>query len=343
MKWLNEGLEDRCITRDLAWGVPVPRSGYNGKVFYVWFDALIGYISATKDWALEHPEERNWESWWRNREEVKYVQFMAKDNLPFHTIMWPAMLLGTREPWKMADHIKGFHWLNYYGGKFSTSEGRGVFSDRALDILPADYWRYALISMAPESSDSGFTWELLQSVINSNLADNLGNFVNRTLKFASAQFGEVIPDGGTFSEAEQQLQTNCEKLVVKVGEFLRSMEFRKALEALRSLWSVGNDYIYEQAPWKLIKENRAAAAQVIRTCINLLRLYAIVSRPFIPFTSEKLFGSLHLSETERWCPFSAAVDLNALGPGRPFDVPPILFRKLVDEDIEKLRGQFGNV
>jgi methionyl-tRNA synthetase len=341
LKWLNEGLKDRCITRDLSWGVPVPRSGFEGKVFYVWFDAPIGYVAATKGWAMENPQERDWEQWWRSPDDTQYVQFMAKDNLPFHTIMWPAMLLGTREQWKMADQIKGFNWLNYYGGKFSTSSKRGVFLDRAIEILPADYWRYSLLAMAPESSDSEFTWELLQVKVNKELADTFGNFVNRILKFSAARFGSTLPEGGSPGEREQQLQSTCENIVVKYCNCLRNMEFRKATEAVYSLWSVGNQYINERAPWSLIKENREEAALVIRTCVNLIRLYAIASHPFIPFTSEKLFDALHLSEADRRSKISDAVKLDALAAGHPFEVPPPLFQKLEDSKIKELRMQFG--
>lgn len=341
MKWLNEGLQDRCITRDLTWGVPVPRPGLEGKVFYVWFDAPIGYVAATKGWGMEKPDERDWESWWHSPADTQYAQFMAKDNLPFHTIMWPAMILGTREQWKMADQIKGFNWLTYYGGKFSTSAKRGVFLDRAVEILPADYWRYSLLSMAPESSDSEFTWELLQVKVNKELADTFGNFVNRILKFAVSKFGSTIPEGGVPGEREQQLQTTCEQLAAKICDFLRGMEFRKATDALYSLWSVGNQYIDERAPWSLIKSNREEAALVIRTCINLIRLYAIMSAPFIPFTSQKLFEALHMGDADRMSKLSDGVKLDALAPGHPFDVPPPLFRKLEDEEIQELRGQFG--
>ncbi|WP_228060670.1 MULTISPECIES: methionine--tRNA ligase [unclassified Coleofasciculus] len=341
MKWLNEGLQDRGITRDLSWGIPVPRPGFEGKVFYVWFDAPIGYIAATKSWAKEQVNPDEWKTWWCDAEDVRYVQFMAKDNLPFHTIMWPAMILGTREPWKMADDIKGFNWLTYYGGKFSTSSKRGVFSDQALDILPADYWRYALIAMSPESSDSAFTWELFQVRVNKDLADNLGNFVNRILKFAASRFQGTIPEGGTPGEAEKRLQETCENLVSKLSGFLQNLEFRKAAETLCALWTAGNQYIDERAPWALMKTDREAAALVIRTCINLIRLYAIASRPIIPFTSEKLFDALQMSVEERTQKLSGAVHLNALEPGRAFEVPPPLFRKLEDGEIEQLRQQFG--
>lgn len=340
LKWLNEGLQSRCITRDLSWGIPVPRPGFEGKVFYVWFDAPIGYISATKAWAAQ-AEGRTWLDWWQNAEDVRYTQFMAKDNLPFHTIMWPATLLGTREPWKLADYIKGFNWLNYYGGKFSTSSKRGVFLDQALEILPADYWRYTLIASSPESSDSAFTWEQLQTKVNKDLADNLGNFVNRILKFTASRFGNTIPEGGTPGEAEQELEKTCRESIATIRGHLRNMEFRKAADALCGLWTVGNQYIDVRAPWTLFKQNPEEAALVVRTCINLIRLYAIASNPFIPFTAQLLFDALQLTEAERNCSFTDAVNFAALQPGRTFDVPPPLFQKLDDDRIAELKVQFG--
>lgn len=340
MKWLNEGLQGRCITRDLSWGVPVPRSDFDGKVFYVWFDAPIGYLAATKAWSTQD-EGRDWLSWWQNADDVRYVQFMAKDNLPFHTIMWPAMILGTKEPWKQANYIKGFNWLNYYGGKFSTSSKRGVFLDQALEILPADYWRYALMATAPESSDSAFTWELFQTKINKDLADNLGNFVNRILKFAASRFDSKIPAGGTPTEVEERLEATCQEVVGTLRHHLQNMEFRKAADTLCALWTVGNQYIDERAPWALFKQNPEEAALVIRTCIHLIRIYAIASTPIIPFTAEKLCDALHLSETERKSNLATVVNFNVLESDRPFDVPPPLFQKLDDERIEELKTQFG--
>ncbi len=337
-KWLNEGLQNRCITRDLSWGVPVPRPGFEGKVFYVWFDAPIGYIAATKAWGIENSQD--WESWWHDTENTKYVQFMAKDNLPFHTVMFPAMILGTRENWKLADEIKGFNWLNYYGGKFSTSSKRGIFLDQALSILPADYWRYSLLSMIPESADSAFTWELLQIKVNKELADTFGNFVNRVFKFAATHFDSTIPAGGIFGD-ERVLQTTCKQLVSKYCDYLKNLEFRKAVETLYSLWSVGNQYIDEKAPWKLIKHNREETAQVIRTCMNLIRIYALASAPIIPFTSAKLFDALHLSDVDMMTKISESVNFEALQPGDRFDLIPPLFRKLEDEEVKDLSQRYA--
>ena len=343
MKWLNEGLQPRCITRDLSWGVPVPREGYENKVFYVWFDAPIGYVGATKEWADQDPANRDWKAWWYDADDVYYAQFMAKDNLPFHTIVWPATILGTREPWTMANYIKGFNWLTYYGGKFSTSQGRGVFMDDALEILPPDYWRYFLMSIAPESDDSDFTWDLFATVVNKDLAGTLGNFVNRTLKLVSSRLGNTIPEGGEWGEHEDKLLAQCKESIQEYRTALRNFEFRKAALALKKLWTHGNVYIDARAPWNLLKENPGEGALVLRTCINLIRMYAIASSPFIPFTSETLFDALGMTEEERKAGLDDALNLRALEAGRAFKVPPILFRRLDQDEIETYRRRFAGV
>ncbi len=194
LKWLDEGLKDRGITRDLEWGFPVPDDiadgKLKGKVFYVWFDAPIEYIGATREWADANHKGDAWRDWWYGdkAKDVTYWEFMGKDNVPFHTIIFPAMIMGTGEPWKKVDRLKGFNYLNYDGGKFSTSSKRGIFMDTALEVAPADIWRYYLIANAPEGSDTNFTWEQFAGVINKDLADVLGNFVNRVTKFCAARF-----------------------------------------------------------------------------------------------------------------------------------------------------------
>ncbi|MBY0423969.1 MAG: methionine--tRNA ligase, partial [Parvularculaceae bacterium] len=184
-KWIKEGLQDRSITRDLYWGIKVahegrPRPGFENKVFYVWFDAPIGYIAATVEWA--EAKGGDWERWWRldkGASDVSYVQFMGKDNVAFHTVSFPCTIIGSVEPWKTVDQLKSLNWLTWYGGKFSTSQNRGIFMDQALEILPGDYWRWHLMANAPESDDTSFTLEQFAGVVNKDLADVLGNFVNR--------------------------------------------------------------------------------------------------------------------------------------------------------------------
>jgi methionyl-tRNA synthetase len=347
-KWLNEGLHDRAITRDLDWGVPVPSDTWpelaaEGKVFYVWFDAPIEYIGATKEWSDLDPENRDWKSWWYDVDtDVRYTEFMAKDNVPFHTVMFPATELGVREPWKKVDYVKAFNWLTYYGGKFSTSQKRGVFTDQALDILPADYWRYFLIANAPESDDSSFTWEHFTATVNKDLADTLGNFVNRVLSFSKKRFGEEVPAGGEPGEAEAKLGEEIARLLTEYESQMEALQFRKAAAALRALWSAGNSYLEEKAPWLEIKTDKDGAALTLRTAMNLIHLYAVVSEPFIPATSAAMRQAFALKDdTATWITADEARTLTALTPGIPFTVPPVLFAKLTDEDLETYKERFG--
>ncbi|GAA1933339.1 methionine--tRNA ligase [Streptomyces sodiiphilus] len=351
-KWLSEGLHDRAITRDLEWGVPVPADTWpelasEGKVFYVWFDAPIGYIGATKEWADAAPEgeERDWRSWWYEADDtVRYTQFMAKDNVPFHTVMFPATQLGTREPWKKVDYVKAFSWLLYYGGKFSTSQKRGIFTDAALELLPADYWRYFLMVSAPESDDTSFSWELFASVVNKDLADTLGNFVNRVLTFSRKRFGEEVPAGHPAGAAEEKLGEEVARLLAEYQEHLEAMQFRKAAAALRALWSAGNVYLEEKAPWLEIKSDPEAAALTLRTAMNLIHLYSVVSEPFIPATARTMRSAFALGssdESRAWLTPEQARTLDTVPAGTAFTVPPVLFAKLTEDDLAGFRERFG--
>ncbi|GAA0659761.1 methionine--tRNA ligase [Streptomyces thermocarboxydovorans] len=346
-KWLTEGLHDRAITRDLDWGVPVPADTWpdlaaEGKVFYVWFDAPIEYIGATKEWADQDPENRDWRSWWWEADDVHYTQFMGKDNVPFHSVMFPATLLGTRAPWKKVDVIKAFNWLNYYGGKFSTSQRRGVFTHDALEILPADYWRYFMMANAPESDDASFTWEHFTATVNKDLADTLGNFVNRVLSFSRKRFGEEVPAGAAPGEAEAKLGEEIARLLAEYEEHMEAIQFRKAAAALRALWSAGNSYLEEKAPWLEIKTDKDAAALTLRTAMNLIHFYAVVSEPFIPTSAKAMRSAFDLKDdTATWVSHEEARALNAVPAGTPFTVPPVLFAKLTDEDLERYKERFG--
>ncbi|MEI5010428.1 methionine--tRNA ligase [Streptomyces sp. PmtA] len=349
-KWLTEGLNDRAITRDLDWGVPVPADTWpdlaaEGKVFYVWFDAPIEYIGATKEWAdaAGDGEVRDWKSWWYAADDtVRYTQFMAKDNVPFHTVMFPATELGVREPWKKVDVVKGFNWLTYYGGKFSTSQKRGVFTDAALEILPGDYWRYFLIANAPESDDSSFTWEHFTATVNKDLADTLGNFVNRVLSFSRKRFGDEVPAGHAAGEAEAKLGEEIARLLAEYEEQMEALQFRKAAAALRALWSAGNSYLEEKAPWLEIKTDPDGAALTLRTAMNLIHLYAVVSEPFIPTTAAAMRGAFALEgDTATWVTAEQATALDTVPAGTAFTVPPVLFAKITEEDLESYRDRFG--
>ncbi|MBZ4317940.1 methionine--tRNA ligase [Streptomyces huiliensis] len=346
-KWLTEGLHDRSITRDLEWGVPVPADTWpelaaEGKVFYVWFDAPVEYIGATKEWADELPAERDWKSWWYEATDVRYTQFMGKDNVPFHTVMFPATELGTREPWKRVDYVKAFNWLNYYGGKFSTSQRRGVFTHDALEILPADYWRYFMMANAPESDDTSFSWELFSATVNKDLADVLGNFVNRVLSFSRKRFGDEVPAGSEAGAAETELGREVARLLAEYEAHMEEMQFRKAAQALRALWSAGNSYLETKAPWLEIKTDPDAAALTLRTAMNLIHLYAVVSEPFIPATAAAMRSAFALTGDDRtWVTQDEARSLSSVPAGTAFTVPPVLFAKITEEDLESYRERFG--
>ncbi len=346
-KWLNDGdgLQDRGITRDLDWGIPVKKGdqdwdGMEGKVFYVWFDAPIEYIACSQEW-VDAGKGADWERWWRTdkgADDVTYTQFMGKDNVPFHTLSFPATILGSGEPWKLVDYIKSFNYLNYDGGQFSTSRGRGVFMDQALDILPADYWRWWLLSHAPESSDSEFTWDNFQASVNKDLADVLGNFVSRVTKFCRSKFGEEVPAGGDELPVDQAFMDALEANIRAYEQFMEDKEVRKAAGTLRAIWVMGNEYLQEAAPWSTFKEDPEKAAGQVRFALNLIPLYAVLSAPFIPDAADALLTAMKVDA--EW-PGSAADAVKRLPAGHAFAVPDNLFAKISDEQREDWQQRFA--
>ncbi len=355
-KWLDEGLQDRAITRDLTWGVPVtrngePRPGFENKVFYVWFDAPIEYIGATVEWseAASEAETRNWRSWWRTdegAEDVTYVQFMGKDNVAFHTVSFPVTILGSGEPWKLVDKLKAFNWLTWYGGKFSTSEKRGVFMDQALELLPSDYWRWYLIANSPEGSDSAFTWENFQSTINSDLANVLGNFVNRITKYAASKFEGKVATGGESGEAEAWMAKELETRLPLLLEHYENMEFRKAAAETRAIWAAGNEYLTKAEPWVKYKTDVDAAAVGVRAGLNLAALFAIIAQPIIPDAAAKILAALNVPEGYRSLDFNRfeknyADLMDALPRGMEITPPDVLFAKIEDEQVAAWTERFG--
>lgn len=338
IKWLDEGLEDRSITRDLSWGVAVDRPRFDDKVYYVWFDAPIEYIAATKEWAEAGGDPDAWRSWWFDAQDVRYTQFMAKDNVPFHTVGFPCTILGSGEPWKLVDFLKAVNWLTYYGGKFSTSQRVGVFMDDALKLLPADYWRYYLMATIPESDDSSFTWETFALAVNKELADTYGNFVNRALTFTAKRFGSAVPEGGVDGREERDLKVDLDLAVAAYTYELERLEFRKAMQALRSIWARGNVYFDRKQPWVTIKEDRDATAVTLRTAINLIALFSRLAAPVIPFTAMTVLESFGLEADVSW---PSEFDSAALPPGHTFEPPGLLFRKISDDDVAEWRGSFG--
>ena len=311
-----------------------------GKVFYVWFDAPIEYIACAQEW-VDAGKGDDWQRWWRTdagAEDVTYTQFMGKDNVPFHTLSFPATILGSNEPWKLVDYIKSFNYLNYDGGQFSTSRGRGVFMDQALEILPADVWRWWLLSHAPETSDAEFTWEAFQQDVNKDLSDVLGNFVSRITKFCRSKFGEAVPEAGTYGPQETALIADLTARIRSYETHMDAIEIRKAASDLRAIWVAGNEYLQHAAPWAVFKEDPDRAAAQVRLGLNLIRLYAVLSAPFMPTVAGKLFSSMNTLDTT-W-PDDVDAALTALPPGHGFSVPENLFAKITDDEREAYAARF---
>lgn len=343
-KWIKEGLQPRCITRDLKWGFPVNKAGFEDKVFYVWFDAPIGYIGITKQWADEKPEERNWKDWWYGAKDVRHVEFMGKDNVPYHAITFPATLLGTGEPWTQVDYLKGFSYLTYEGGKFSKSEQRGIFAEDAVKEFPADYWRYWLMSNVPEASDTSFSFDLFAAVVNKDLNGVLGNFVSRVLKMTSSKIGNEVPAGGEFTAVENELIATLQKHTDDYFKYMNELEFRKALNELRAIWVEGNNYISVTEPWTVIKTDAERAGTILCVCINLIRIFAVLTAPIMPDIAEKMLAKLHLTVADMPLlkNFDIAAEITAIKAGHPFEVGEMLFERIAPEKVEELKQKYGS-
>jgi methionyl-tRNA synthetase len=267
---------------------------------------------------------------------------MGKDNVPFHTVGFPVTIMGSREPWKLVDRLKGFNYINYYGGKFSTSQKRGVFMDAALEILPADYWRYYLTANAPEGSDSNFTWEHFASVVNKDLADVLGNFVNRITRFCVSRFEGKVPGEGSYGAEEQALIEELDTHVKMYTDHFDAIEFRKASAELRAIWVAGNEYLTRAAPWTAIKADRARAAAAVRMGLNLVHLFGHLSWPIIPAAGRAIHHAIQPSpEIIPWPDEPMSDFLDQLDPGQSINAPDVLFAKITDEQIATWMERFG--
>jgi methionyl-tRNA synthetase len=340
--WLGAGLQDRCITRDLDWGIPVPRPGFEGKVFYVWFDAPIGYIAATQEWADQDPR-RDWRDWWWGKaasEDVRYVQFLGKDNVPFHTVSFPATLIGSGEPWKLVDVIKGFNWLTYEGGKFSTSARRGIFTDAALDALPADTWRWWLTANAPENGDTDFDLDRFATEVNADLADSFGNLANRLLRFAAARFDGRVPAGGVPGAAEAAVADRLSTHLDALRAHHASLRFRKAANEVRAIWDLANAYATASAPWSRLRDDPVGAEVALRTALHLLEVSARAAWAIIPFAASRVLQALGAADAA----LPSWPEPAGTGPvpdGQAVSCPDILFRKIDAVEVACLRQRFS--
>ncbi|KAK2583490.1 hypothetical protein KPH14_009453 [Odynerus spinipes] len=335
--WLRDGLKPRCITRDLKWGIPVPVEGFENKVFYVWFDAPFGYISITKRYTTEY------EQWWKpNGVDVSLCQFMAKDNVPFHTIMFPAYLLATNENYTLLRHLMAIEYLNYEDTKFSKSRGIGVFGTDARETgIPADVWRFYLAYIRPETQDSNFNWVDLATKNNNELLNNLGNFINRALMFTEKFFESKIPP----MEPQEDDLTLLALAQRELTSYLNALEQAKLRDGLRYVLAIskhGNQYMQSQQPWVKVKgtdDDKKKAGTVIGICCNLTCLLSALLAPYMPSTSREIRAQLGLDKGRYG--YIPDIIVNMLSPGHKIGKPSPLFTKIEDQLIEQLRQKYA--
>ncbi len=325
MSWIRDGLQERCITRDLKWGIPVNKPGYEDKVFYVWFDAPIGYISITAN------KTKDWEYWWRDPENTELFQFIGKDNIPFHTVVFPATLLGTKEKWTMLYHMSSTEYLNYEGGKFSKSKGIGIFGNDVEETgIPADVWRFYMFYNRPEKSDFTFTWLDFQEKVNKELIGNLSNLVNRTLTFVKRFYDGRI-EGAGFDE---ELLAEIRKREEEITASLEKADEKDALRAIFELSDVGNKAFQEGEPWKARKEDPEKAERLLATLMYLIRDLGVMVTPYMPSTGRKILSFIG-SESATWN------DIGKTDVTLEVGSVELLFEKLEDERIKSLKEKYS--
>lgn len=335
--WYNEGLGDRPITRDLNWGVPVPLEAAVGKVLYVWFDAPIGYISSTKEWALNQGQADRWKEYWCDPD-TQLVHFIGKDNIVFHAILFPMMLKRAGE-YVLPSAIPANEYLTIEGRKISTSQNYAIWVKDYLELFPPDPLRYTLAANAPENKDTDFSWKQFQSRNNDELADILGNFINRTLTFIHRYCDGKVPPQKTLTEMDRQMLAANQEAPVRVGQLLENFEVRKATMAFMDLCRAANKYFNDAEPWKTRKDNPEGCGTTLNVCLQTTRTLCTLMAPILPFSAQVLANMLLLDGIPNW----DEAGNNDLPEGHAIGEASILFDKIEDDIIEKEIGKLKQV
>ena len=335
--FVEGGLKDRAITRDLDWGIPVPLEGYENKRIYVWFEAVIGYLSATKEWAQRSGDPDRWKDFWQNESRSYY--FMGKDNIPFHTVIWPAMLMGYGGL-NLPYDVPANEYVNLEGDKVSTSRNWAVWMPEYLDRYDVDSIRYALTALMPETSDSDFTWAEYVRRNNDELVATFGNLVHRVLSMVGRNFDGMVPDPGELDEESRTLLESANEGLEAVAKDLAACRFRNALQTAMGIARSANRYLDSKAPWQAVRTDMDDASRTLWTAMSVINCLKTALYPFMPGTSEKIHGLLGLDQTREDPEWSW--DRNALVPGRPLPRPAPLFTKLDESIIEEERSRLGS-
>jgi methionyl-tRNA synthetase len=345
LNWIREGLKPRAVTRDVEWGIPAPFAGAEGKTVYVWVDAVLGYVSATIEQCQRLGQPEKWREFWFNKQ-AKTLYFVGKDNIPFHTIILPALLLASGESYNLPWNVSATEFLQFKGQKASKSQRVGIWIDEALEMFPVDYWRFFLIATRPESKDTNFTWSAFTDKINADLNDTFGNFIHRTLSFITSKFNGEIPQPTKLDEDDQAVLQAVKEKVETAAQELEASKLQSAANTLISISRVGNQYLNDKEPWNLMKTDREKAATIFYVAAQVVKALAVVSAPFMPDMAEQMWQTLNLPGTvskSRWS--DALVPIEA---GHRIAKPKPLFHKVeadeakLDEQLAQVRAKLAN-
>lgn len=332
LNYMRQGLKPRSITRDNKWGIPAPFPGSEGKTIYVWMEAVLGYISATIEYFEKKGSVDEWKIWWFN-EETKSLYFIGKDNIPFHTIILPGLLLASKSGYNLPWNVSSTEFLTYERKKFSKSQKHGIWIDQALQLAPPDYWRYVLLLNRPEGRDTDFSLELFEDIVNSHLNDTLGNFVHRVLHFTFNNFESKVPKPENLDEYDQKMLSLINESASLVANDLDHIKIRDAITHAIDLARAGNKYFNDTQPWITIKTQPQKAANTIYVSLNIIKALAILMEPFIPFTAEKIWHLLNLKDNihkDSWKHIAKPLE-----PGHEVKKPEPLFKKVKAEDLRR--------
>ncbi len=338
LNWIKEGLKPRAVTRDVEWGIPAPFPEAKGKTIYVWVEAVLGYVSATIEYCRRIGVPEKWREFWFDKE-AKTLYFVGKDNIPFHTIILPALLLASGEDYNLPWNVSATEFLQFKGEKASKSQRIGIWIDEALELFPVDYWRFFLISTRPESKDSNFSWDIFLEKINADLNDTLGNFIHRTLTFINTKFNGEVPQPKLSTEDQAVLQAIKERVETAAQEFEES-KLQSVANTLIGIGRIGNQYLNEKEPWKLVKRDREKAATVLYVTTQVVKAITVVSAPLMPATADRLWCTLNLKGSVHASRWEDA--LKPLEAGHKIFKATPLFQK-IDADEKKLDEMLATV
>jgi methionyl-tRNA synthetase len=345
LNWIKEGLKDRAVTRDVEWGIPAPFPGAEGKTVYVWVEAVLGYVSATIEYCRRVGKPELWREFWFNKD-ARTLFFIGKDNIPFHTILFPALLLASGEGYNLPWNVSATEFLQFKGEKASKSRRIGIWIDEALELFPVDYWRFFLVATRPEAKDANFSWEFFVDKINADLNDTFGNFVHRTLTFINARFDGAVPNAEKLTAEDEAVLQSIREKVEAMAEEIEAAKLQSAANTLISLSRLGNQYLNEKEPWNLLKSDKARAATVLYIAVQVVKALAVASAPIMPGSAEQLWQTLGLSGSVHGCRWSEA--LKPLEAGHKIAKATPLFRKIdataeqLDELLLKVREKMAN-